>query len=145
MRHLILISSLALMSLVQTANNTAVGSWSAELKGQPFVRLELRSEEGKLTGTLAIGDIHVDAKGDVDQAGPLPSEQLPISDLSQQGSVVAFSRKDGDDTDRFEFRVVDSSSGELRFLLSDEQRADLAANGIPVPKPIPLTRQPASK
>jgi len=65
----------------------------------------------------------------------------PIFDVTEQPSLVTFSRKDGSDTDRFELHVLGAGRAELRFLLSDEDRQELAADGIPVPKPIALTRQ----
>jgi len=48
--------------------------------------------------------------------------------VSQQGSTVTFSRKDEDDTDLFEFRLIDSTHGELRFLMAEDFRAELSAN-----------------
>jgi len=55
---------------------------------------------------------------------------------------VSFSCQDGDDVDRFQLEIVDADHADLRFLLSDHERAELAANGIPVSKPIRLTRMP---
>lgn len=54
---------------------------------------------------------------------------------------MTFSRKDGSDTDRFELRLMDTGQAELQFLLSDADREDLSANGIPTPKPIRLMKQ----
>ena len=53
--------------------------------------------------------------------------------------MLSFSRKDGNDTDHFELRLVDNRA-ELRFIPSDADRAELAAIEVPVPKPIRLTR-----
>ena len=53
--------------------------------------------------------------------------------------MLSFSRKDGNDTDHFELRLVDNRA-ELLFIPSDADRAELAAMGVPVPKPIRLTR-----
>ena len=145
MRHIILISSIAFMSLAQNGSNPATGSWSAELKGQTFVRLELHSQAGKLTGTLAVSDFQVDDQGGVRSVGELPHDATPIFDVSQQASTVTFSRKDEGDTDRFEFRLIDSAHGELRLLPTEEFRAELSSNGIPTPKPFILTRQPSEK
>ena len=140
MRYLIMVSSIAFISLAQNLSSPA-GSWSAEFKGAKFVRLELRSEDGRLRGTLAISDLQVDDQGGVRSVGELPRDATPIFDVSQQGSTVTFSRKDGDDTDRFEFRLLDDARGELRVLPTDELRAELAENGIAAPAPFLLTRQ----
>jgi hypothetical protein len=56
-------------------------------------------------------------------------------------STLACSRKDDQDTDRFELRLLDDGASELRFLLDEAIRQELAADGIPVPKPIRLTKQ----
>jgi hypothetical protein len=47
---------------------------------------------------------------------------------------------DGDDTDHFELRLIDASAAELRFLLSDGDRQELARQGIPEFKPVRLKR-----
>jgi hypothetical protein len=48
--------------------------------------------------------------------------------------------KEGNDTDHFELRVLDAGRAELRMLLADQDVKELAAQGIPVPKPFALTR-----
>jgi hypothetical protein len=49
--------------------------------------------------------------------------------------------KDQDDTDQFELRVLDAGRAELRMLLADQDVKELAAQGVPVPKPFALTMQ----
>ena len=73
--------------------------------------------------------------------GELPRTLTPIFDLTEQPALVTFSRKNGSDTDRFELHVLGAGRAELRLLLSDEDREALAAEGVPAPKPIALTRQ----
>jgi hypothetical protein len=72
---------------------------------------------------------------------PAPADLKAVLDVVQQGSTVTFSRKDADGTERFEFRVVDVGRAELRFLFNDEVREELAVGGIPLPKPVALTRR----
>ena len=55
--------------------------------------------------------------------------------------VSSSSAKDGNDTDQFELRVLDAGRAELRMLLADQVVKELAAEGVPVPKPFALTRQ----
>jgi len=58
-----------------------------------------------------------------------------------RASLMTFSRKDGASTDRFEVRLLDGGDAELRFLFDDEDLEEFAADGIPTPKPIHLTKQ----
>jgi hypothetical protein len=53
--------------------------------------------------------------------------------------MLSFSRKAGNDTDRFELRRV-GDHGELSLIMSDELRREVAAEGLPIPKPIRLTK-----
>src|SRR4051812_19424651 len=119
MRNVILASSVAFISLAQDGGNTAAGSWTAAFKGQTFVRLAINSRSGSLSGTLSVADMQVDDQGAVQSVGPLP-DATPIFDVSQKASTVTFSRKDGDDTDRFELRLLDATRGELRLLPTAE-------------------------
>ena len=140
MRTLMLVAALSTVPAGQGAGNQAAGSWAAEFKGQTFIRLELRAERGTLGGTMSTGNIEVDEKGDLRQVTAAPGDPKPIFDAVQKGATVTFSRKDDRDVDRFEFHLVESGRAELRFLLTDELLKELAADGIPVPKPIVLTR-----
>ena len=141
MRGVMLAAVLTFVPVTQTDTPSIVGSWAGEFKGQTFLRLDLRVSRGALTGSLGTGDIEVDDQGGLRRVGTLPSDPKPLFDFSQTGATVTFSRKDGEGTDRFEFRVLDHTRGELRFLFSEEMRKELAAEGIPVPKPILLTRR----
>ena len=75
--------------------------------------------------------------------GELSSEVRPIFDVTRRESTVTFFRKDTDDStpDRFELRLLETGDAELPVLLSDEDRKEFAANGIPPLKPIRLTKQ----
>ena len=52
---------------------------------------------------------------------------------------MSFARKDGDDTDRFEVIRIGEDL-ELRFIVTEEFRKELAAEGITAPKPVRLHR-----
>ena len=54
-------------------------------------------------------------------------------------AVVSFSHKDGNDTDRFEVRLI-GGEAELRFILDEETLKELTDSGIPPPKPVRLKR-----
>jgi hypothetical protein len=96
---------------------------------------------GAITGAMSIGDMEIDKQGAVSKAEPAPREAKPIFDVVQGGSTLTCSRKDTTETDRFELRLLDKNKAELTFLITDEDRKELAAEGIPPPKPIALTRQ----
>jgi hypothetical protein len=145
MRALILAVTIAAIPATQQDTTAIAGSWTAEFNGRTFIRLELRVVSGALTGSLSTGELQVDEQGGIRQVGEAPRSPLPIFDVTHQSATVTFSRKDVHDTDRFEFRVVDDSRGELRLILTDEVRKELAADGIPLPKPIILARQTGPK
>jgi hypothetical protein len=140
MKTLALVIALTAVS-GQSGRTSVDGTWIAQFEGRTFLRLELKTVDGGTTGGLGIGNIEVDKQGALQRVGELPRTLTPIFDVTEQPSLVTFSRKDGSDTDRFELHLLGAGRAELRFLLSDEDREELAADGVPVPKPIVLTRQ----
>ena len=133
---------IALIAVSGQSGGTSVdGVWIAQFEGRTFLRLELKTVDGATTGGLGIGNIEVDKQGALRRVGELPRTLTSILDVTEQPSLVTFSRKDGSETDRFELHVLGAGRAELRILLSDEEREELAADGVPAPKPIALTRQ----
>ena len=124
----------------QTAPAGLAGTWVADLNGTTFVRLELRTENGRLIGALGTGDIHMDKNGVVDEAKSVPATLTPLSNIVIGGGVVSFTRVEGDDSERFRVRITGDRTAELTFLPSDEDLEELKAEGIPAPKPIPLRK-----
>lgn len=116
------------------------GTWIAELAGKTYVRLEVNRTDGALGGRISLGDIEVDSHGEVAKAASAPRELTPIFDVAVRGPLLSFSRKAGEDTDRFEMRLLGGEAAELRFLLSDADLSELAASGVTVPKPIRLKK-----
>ena len=123
----------------QAGNQAFAGTWIAEFEGKTFARLELTVANDALGGKFAIGDIEVDADGAVRMAESVPATLSSIFDVVVNRSTLSFTRKDGADTDHFEMRLV-GEQAELRFLPSEEDRRELAAAGVPVPKPIRLKK-----
>ena len=115
------------------------GTWIAEFDGTAFVRLELDVTGGALGGRIALGDMEVDADGRVKAAKEAPNRPTPIFDVVVRDSTVSFSRKDGNDTDRFEVHL-NAGEAELRFILDEETLKELTDEGIAVPKPVRLKR-----
>src|SRR5262245_33858445 len=124
----------------QTSSASAAGSWTAQFQGRTFIRLELKTTGRTLSGGISLGDFEVDKAGALTKAAEAPRDLKPIADVRQSGSTVTFAVKDIDETDHFELRVIDASHAELKLVLSAEALKELAADGIPAPKPIALTK-----
>ena len=139
MKFLIVLAML--VSAGQATPAPVAGTWTAQFEGKTFATLKLEATGGTLTGGLTIGDIEVDTKGALKRVGEPPRELKPIIDVKQSGSVVAFSMRDEDEIDRFEFRILADSRAELRLLLSDDDLKELAAEGVPAPRPIQFTKR----
>lgn len=145
MKALILVAAMAAMAPIPgaQANGSVAGSWTAEFAGKTFVRLELKTANGAVAGGISVGDIELDKQGAIKKAGESPHALTPIFDAVARGPILAFARKDGSDTDRFELRILDDGSAELTFVLDDASRKELVASGISEFRPIHLIRSPA--
>jgi hypothetical protein len=143
MKTLALFVAIAAVSVAQSGGASITGSWTAQFEGRTFLTLELTAVDGTITGGMRVGNIDVDKQGALSRVGESPRDLRPIFDVTQRASTVTFSRKDTDDStpDRFELRLLEPGRAELHFLLSDADREELAASGIPALKPIPLTKQ----
>ena len=141
MKTLALVVAIAAASAVQSDTAPIAGSWTAQFDSRTFVRLELKTANGTITGGISLGNVEIDSQGAVRRADESPRALTPIFDVKLRASLVTFSRKDGASTDRFEVRLLDGGDAELRFLVDDEDLEELAADGIPAPKPIHLTKQ----
>ena len=136
----ILLGTLALLSTPQVADTEIAGVWLAEFTGRTFIRLELKTVNGTPTGSFTIGNFEVDDQGLVRRADAAPNTPTPIFDVTQRGSAVTFSRKDGDSTDQFILRVIDKGSADLQIVFDEEDRQELEDSGVPLPKPIRLRK-----
>ena len=134
----LLATALFALSLGQSLESYG-GTWIAEFKGATFVRLELSVTGGTLGGRIALGDLEVDAEGRVKAARPAPDRLTPIFDVAVRDSVVSFSHRDGNDTDRFELRLI-GGEAELRFIFDEDTLKELTDEGIPPPKPVRLKK-----
>jgi hypothetical protein len=125
----------------QAPGQTYAGTWIAELTGTTYIRLELEGAAGALRGRISLGNVTgLDAQGQVIKAEPAPRELTTIFDVTLRTTSIAFSHKNGNDTDHFEMRLVGNEAAELLLILSDEDRKDLAADGLPAPKPFRLKK-----
>lgn len=141
MRLVTLLITLAVVPGGQTSTTSVVGTWIAQFEGTTFVRLELNTANGAITGAISLGDIELDPKGTVRRAKATPPGLKPISDATQRGSTLMFLLKEGDEPDRFEFRLLEGGRAELHFLLSEDDLDELKESGIQTFRPILLTKQ----
>ena len=139
MGRAMLVAMLAFAS-TQAKPQAYIGQWTAAFGGATYVRLQLTESNGAVSGRISLGNIEVNPQGEVRRADNAPSEFSPLLDVVLRETMLTFARKDGEDTDRFEMRLLKDNTAELTFLLTDEVRREIAAEGIPVPKPVRLTR-----
>jgi hypothetical protein len=140
MKVLCMALTILALSPGQPASGPIAGSWTAAFEGRTFIRLDLKAAEGTLAGGISLGNFEVDQQGLVRRADAAPPTLTPISGVTIKGSTVAFVLKGGNDTDAFELRLLENGGADLHFLLNDEDRQQIAASGVPVPRPIRLTK-----
>ena len=125
---------------LQPGLTAITGTWVAEREGTVFVRLEIRLTDGALSAALGTGDVQFDDKGEVKKASPVPARLTPLTDLAVTGLDVSFVRLEGNDTERFQLRVLSDDRAELQFLADEEMLEELKEMGIPAPKPFALRK-----
>ena len=136
----ILLASALIVSAIQSPNKAFEGTWTAEHAGQTFVRLELQGAGAATAGRLSLGDIELDKTGQVKTAHASKRPATPIFDVSERAGTLRFARKDGRGTDRFELKLIDPTSADLTFVLTDEMRKEMASLGIAEFKPVRLKK-----
>ena len=124
----------------QTAGQDYAGTWIAERAGTTYARLELAVANGALAGRISLGDIQVDKTGQLTSVRPAPRDFAPLFALDRRDSGLVFARQDGADIDHFEMRLLGGDAAELVFKPSDADLQELAADGIPAPKPFRLKK-----
>lgn len=140
MKPAILLATVLLIGPTQTSNQSFAGTWTAEHANQTFVRLELEGAGAVLGGRISLGDIELDKNGQVKTAKAAPPNTTPIFDVAERAGTLTFAHKDGRDTDRFELKLVDATTAELTFILTEDSRKELAAQGISEFKPLRLKK-----
>jgi hypothetical protein len=131
-----MVVALLLLFSNQGTSQRFAGTWLADHAGTTYVRLVLRGADDALAGTLSLGNVQVDDRGDVKTVTAAKSAG-PVFDVHVNGAVLSFARKDGDDTDHFEVRLTSADNAELTLLVSE---ADRQAAGVSSLTPFQLTR-----
>ena len=140
MKPVILLAMALVIGATQTSNQSYAGTWTAEHAGQTFVRLELENAGTAIGGRLSLGDIELDKIGQVKTAKAAKSTATPIFDVVERAGKLTFARKDGRETDRFELKLIDPTSAELTFVVTDDTRQEMASQGISDFKPLKLKK-----
>lgn len=140
MKILYMAVAITALSVGQPAGGSIAGSWTAKFEDRTFIRLEIKTVDGAIAGGISVGDFEVDPQGVVRRADAAPPQLRPIFGVTMKGSTLTFFTKDVNDTDKFELRLLENADADLQFLLNDEDRRELAATGVPVPKAIRLTK-----
>ena len=99
MKTLTLVIAITAVSAGQSGGASFAGSWTAQFEGRTFIRLELKTVNGTITGGMSIAPhIEVDRQGALRRVGESPRDLRHIFDVTQRASTLTFSRKDGADT-----------------------------------------------
>jgi hypothetical protein len=131
---------IAALPVGQPANGPIAGSWTATFEGRTFIRLDIETVNGAIAGGISVGDFEVDREGLVRRADAAPANLTPIFDATMNGLTLTFFTKDGNDTDQFELRLLENATADLHVVVNDDDRRQLALQGVPPPKPIRLTK-----
>ena len=89
-KTLALVVAIATVSAGQSDGASIAGSWTARFEGRTFLRLELKTENGTITGAMSMGSFEVDSQGAVSRADESPRALTPIFDVKRSASVLTF-------------------------------------------------------
>ena len=140
MKPAIFLATALVIGATQTPNKAFEGTWTGEHAGQTFVRLELQSAGTGMSGRISLGDVEVDKTGALKTVKAATREATPIFDVAERDGTLTFAHKDGRETDRFALKLIDATTAELQFLLTDDDRKELASEGITDFKPFRLRK-----
>lgn len=88
--------------------------------------LSFAGESPQLAGTFRISNIEFEKEELPRPTSPLPEKASPLSGVAQRDSTVTFSWKNGNDTDRFELRLL--ADGRRGVAVTDD-RGDAQGTG----------------
>ena len=134
------VAATLVLTFAQASAQSFAGTWTAEFRGDTYVRLELRQTNGVLSGQISLGTIHPGKDGVVDTVIEPATYFKPIFDAALRDGVLSFARTDEGDTDRFELRVV-GDRVELTFLFHPGLVEAMKRDGITPVRPVLLSRR----
>ena len=104
------------------------------------MRLELQVTGNAISGRISLGDVEVDKAGQLKTVKAATREPKPIFDVAERAGKLTFAHKDGQETDRFEMKLIDATTAELALVITEDMRKDLASEGISDFKPFRLKK-----
>jgi hypothetical protein len=136
-----IVTAIGLIAMVQAPSpaQSYTGTWVAELSGTTYVRLELQGTS-TVTGRISLGNIQLGNQGEVTKADPAPREFRPLLEVARRDTHLSFASKETGELDRFELRLVSPDAADLLFIPTEEDKKELLAAGIGIPKPIRLKK-----
>ncbi len=140
MKSALVLAAALVISATQTSSQSFAGTWTAEHAGQTFVRLELQVTGNAIGGRLSLGDVEVDKTGQLKTVKAATREPKPIFDVAERAGTLTFAFKDGQETDRFQMKLIDATTAELALVITEDMRKDLASEGISDFKPFRLKK-----
>jgi hypothetical protein len=140
MKPAIVLAAALVIGATQAPNQSFAGMWTAEHTGVIFVRLELQVTGNALGGRLSLGDVELEKTGELKTVKAATREPKPIFDVAERGGTLTFAHKDGQETDRFEFKLIDATTAELALVITPAIRKELASEGISDFKPMTLKK-----
>jgi hypothetical protein len=128
MRHVRRLAVLLLAAaLLPAALDDWAGTWTATLKGKPYVIVKLNSGAGRLTGSLHSGQVEVDGQGKVIGIEAPPADAYPLKSMKLTGNTLTFEVLDRDGgTMKHEMRLTADGGAELRIVNAPVKLAPFA-------------------
>lgn len=111
------VACLSLAAPSANAQGKFAGTWEAKFKDRVICTITVRSGE-PISGELADCNINVDENGDLKEpeSGGGPDTPSPMINPKVEGDTLRFEEKDGDDSIKFEMKLVGEGQAELRIL-----------------------------
>jgi TonB family protein len=95
------------------------GGWQAQFENQPFVKLSLEIQDGRLTGVIRTGDINLDNDGNVTEVTHGLRSPASILDATVEGGSLFFKQQDGSDTLSYKMKVAGADEAKLQMLSTE--------------------------
>lgn len=108
----------ATLSAAADALKPFIGTWEGRHEGKTYAILKLEAGE-KLSGTIALGNIHTDENGNITEVTETADDESPILDPKFDGQKLTFGWKDGDEVTQIEMTLKGEREAELKFLAED--------------------------
>jgi hypothetical protein len=112
-----LLASLSLAGQDAEAQKKFAGTWEAKVKDQVVCTITLKAG-AQISGETVACNLHVDAKGDLQEPESTTSDgtPAPILNAKLQGDTLTFQEKEDDEVIKFEMKLLGDGRAELKIL-----------------------------